>query len=888
LRARHHAILKSAIETNNGYVFQIIGDAFCASFHTAGDAVRAASQAQTDFHNEDWGDTPIKIRMGINTGTAEAGIGIDYSGGYKGYTAMARVQRIMSAGYGGQVLISLATEELIRDDLPENVSLQDMGECRLKDLILPERIHQLVISGLPADYPPLKTLDTHRHNLPIQLTSFVGREKEIQDISQSIRSNRLVTLTGIGGTGKTRLALQVAADMIDEFPDGVWFIELTSITEPDIIPQAILTAMGIPEQTRITNLQLLTEYLQKRKLLLILDNCEHLIDACAKLAQKLVKDAAHIRIIVTGREALGIQGELIWQVLSLSLPDPKQISASEELERYEAVQLFIERAILVQPQFQMTKDNTSDIARICSRLDGIPLAIELAAARVRSMSVDQISKRLEDRFRLLMGSNRSGLERHQTLRATITWSYNLLSSDERLLLCRLSVFSGGWTLEAAEQVCGEESGDFDVLDSLTRLVEKSLVNLDGSHYRMLETTRQFALEKLLESEDGSVMHDRHATFYLEFARQANKHFTGLNQVEWMERLEKEIDNFRSAMEWYIVEQNTEPALNLFNSLSSGWDWRGYHSEDEDWFNKIRSLPNVTSYPMPYAKLLTIMGDRFRESINISQNKAYLEEARGIWSKLGSEGETGLARVLQILGEIALYNEDDKSIAQSLLERSYELYRNHDDKQGIAWSMLQFGNLATLQGRFEEAEKQYIISLSKFQELDNKTGMAFALASLGELMRAMHEYDRAEKYWSHNYEIYKVIRPRSALVWSLSAMGWVSLRKTEPEKAKERFRAALDICVEYGNKPILIYCVSGLAAVLGTIGKAEQAAKLFSAVDLFYEGTSKLEPADQKDYDHYLEIVRKQLDRSAFDMAWAEGRMMSLDQAVEYALEQIEA
>ena len=887
LRTRHHEILKSAIGTNNGYIFQIIGDAVCAAFHTAGDAVRSAVRSQIELHREDWGDTPIKVRMGINTGTAHASPDLDRSGGYKGYTAMARVQRLMSAAHGGQVLISLATEELIRDDLPNNVTLHDMGECRLKDLIHPEHIHQLAIKDLPSDFPPLKTLDIYRHNLPVQLTSFIGRENEITEIAKRIRVTRLVTLTGIGGTGKTRLGLQVAANMIDEFPDGVWFIELASIAEPDLIPQTILTGMGVPEQSRITNINFLTDYLQRKKVLLIFDNCEHLIEACARVAQRLVKDAAIIRILSTSREALGIQGELIWQVQSLSLPDAEQPPAYQEAERYESVQLFIERARLAQPQFLMTKDNASDIVRICLRLDGIPLAIELAAARVRSMSVDEIAKRLEDRFRLLMGGNRSGLERHQTLRATITWSYNLLSSEEKILLCRLSVFSGGWTLEAAEQVCSENSSDFDVLDILTRLVEKSLANLDGSRYRMLETTRQYALEKLLESDDGSDMHTRHAAFFLEFARRGSKHFDGPDHIAWTDRFDKEIDNFRSALDWCIAEQNTESALNLLVSLGSGWNWKGYGNELEDWLNKVRSLPNVTSYPASYAGLLNIMGKQFRASINISKNIAYLEEAKEIWIKLGKEGEIGLARALQILGEIALHNEKEKNIAQSLFERSYELFQIHDDKQGIAWSILHFGSLDHVQGRFKEAEKKHMISLAKFQELGNKGATAFVLSGLGELMRDTGNYDRAENYWGQNLGIFREIHNRSGLVYPLSALGWISLRKGEHDKAKKLFAEALGLSREYGNNNILIYCVSGLAGVLGSTGKPEQAAKLFSAVDVLGESMGKWEPADKNDLDHYLEVVRKQLDQSVFDKAWAGGRTLKLEQAVEFVLEQFD-
>src|SRR5687768_15276905 len=366
---------------------------------------------------------------------------------------MSRVQRLMSAGHGGQVLISAATQELLLEDLPEKVSLRDLGERRLKDLIRPEHIYQLVIPGLPLEFPPLKTLDFYRHNLPVQLTSFIGREKEMEEGRQAILTHRLVTLTGVGGTGKTRLSLQIAADVLDQFQDGVWFVELAPISDPNLVPQAIFSCLGIPEQPGQTILQLLLDYLRAKKLLLVLDNCEHLIAACAELVDTLLGKAPAVKIIATSREALGVSGEMIWHVPSLSLPDARQVPTIAELSQYEAVQLFIERAMLVQSHFQITNANAPAVALICFRLDGIPLAIELAAARVKGLSAEQIASRLDDRFRLLTGGSRTALPRQQTLQATMDWSYELLSEAERALLCRLSVFAGGWTLEAAEGVC---------------------------------------------------------------------------------------------------------------------------------------------------------------------------------------------------------------------------------------------------------------------------------------------------------------------------------------------------------------------------------------------------------------------------------------------------
>lgn len=501
--ARHNAILQNAIETNNGYIFQIIGDAFCAAFHKAGDAVKAALQAQAELTSEAWGEAIIKVRMGIHTGEAE----LKEDGQYNGYMTLSRTQRLMSAGHGGQVLISLASEELIRDDPPANLELRDLGERRLKDLIRPKRIFQLVAPDLPSEFPPLKTLDAFPNNLPLQLTSFIGRETQIAQVKKELDEHRLVTLTGSGGTGKTRLSLQVAADLLDAFPNGVWFVELAPLSDPDLIPQTILSAIGISEQKDRAALEVLQDYLQTRTTLLVLDNCEHLITRAAEVANAILTAAPKVKILASSREALGVQGELSWHVPSLSLPDPKKLPEPEALTQYEAVRLFIDRAMLVNSYFTVTKDNAPAIAQICFRLDGIPLALELAAARVRMLSVDQISSRLDDRFRLLTGGARTALPRQQTLRATIDWSYDLLAENEQLLLRRLAVFAGGWTLELAEQTCSDETIDpYEVMDMLGKLVDKSLVavyeSVTGTRYRILETVRQYAREKLFESGEG--------------------------------------------------------------------------------------------------------------------------------------------------------------------------------------------------------------------------------------------------------------------------------------------------------------------------------------------------------------------------------------------------
>jgi hypothetical protein len=392
LMARHNEILTRSIQAHEGHVYEIAGDSFCGVFSSSIDAVYAALEAQRSLHNEAWSPAPIKMRMGMHTGTVK----LNDENEYTGYATIALTQRIMSAGHGGQVLLSGVTRELVRDSLPSNTELVDLGARRLKDLLRPEHLYQLNTLGLPSNFPPLKTLDVLPNNLPMQLTSFIGREKEIAEVKQELVDHRLVTLTGSGGTGKTRLSLQVAADLFDQFPHGVWFVELAPLTDPELVSRTILSTIGLDEQAGTPPLELLKEYLHEKRALIVLDNCEHLIEASARVTDILLSTAAGLKILASSRESLGVRGELAHPVPSLSLPDIKHLPVMEQLSQYEAVRLFIDRASLVSPHFAVDKQNAPYIAQICYRLDGIPLAIELAAARVKLMSVEQISKRLDE------------------------------------------------------------------------------------------------------------------------------------------------------------------------------------------------------------------------------------------------------------------------------------------------------------------------------------------------------------------------------------------------------------------------------------------------------------------------------------------------------------
>ncbi len=758
LLARHNEILNQSIQTYNGYVFQVVGDSFAAAFHSASDALKAALDAQRRLHNEAWSPAPIKVRMGIHTGAAQL-INDTFQTGYSGYATLALTQRIMSAGHGGQILLSGATRELVQDTLPPDSDLLDVGEKRLKDLLRPEHLYQLNVLGLPTTFPPLKTLDSFPNNLPIQLTTFIGRENEIAEVKQELEDHRLITLTGSGGTGKTRLSLQVAAELLDHFDHGVWFVELAPLADPELIPQTILSAIGISEQPGKMSIEVLKEYLHEKKLLIILDNCEHLIDASAEVANTLLNAAPGLKILASSREALGVKGELSYPVPSLSLPDPKHLPVIEQLSQYEAVRLFIDRALLVAPHFIVDKDNAPFIAQICYRLDGIPLAIELAAARIKMMSIEQISQRLDDRFRLLTGGARTSLPRQQTLRALIDWSYDILTENERLLLRRLSVFAGGWTLEAAEEICaGHGIETYDILDLLTQLVNKSLVVViehsqsEETLYRMLETIRQYAREKLLEARGGEQTRDQHLFFFTALAEKAEAELFTSRSVFWTNRLRREQDNIRAALAWSL-ERNVEVGLRLASAQVRYWVDSGSVQDGSEWLSQLLDQSDAFISMPTRAKALNAhgvlsiyngrniegmrlaeeglslfrqLGDRKGEAFSLyglsvfytftsdlRKGRLFANESLEIYKELGDKA--GIAEILTFMGAVGI-NKDYQQ-ARSSLEEGLALYRELGAQDRIAWSLSLLGRLEMWNGDFILARKTLEEALAIQRQLE---------------------------------------------------------------------------------------------------------------------------------------------------------------------------
>lgn len=580
---RHEKVVRAAISLHDGYIFKTVGDAFCSAFATAPKALAAALDAQRGLNAEDFSAVHgLRVRMGLHTGYAEER-DADYFG-----PAVNRVARLTSIGHGGQVLLSSATHELVQNEASQDTSFTDLGLHRLKDLAQPEHVWQVTVKGLPFDFPPLKSLDTLPNNLPVQVTSFRGREQDLEDLKAHLAEHRLVTLLGAGGVGKTRLATQLGAEVLDRFSDGVWIADLAPITDSDLVPNVVAKALGASQaQGRLADASM-TQSLKGKQLLIILDNCEHVLEAAAALADAIHRTCPNVRILTTSRQTLGVSGEKVLRLASLAVPDKTANLDATATLRFGAVALFADRASLVDQSFRLGDDNAQIVAGICRRLDGIPLAIELAAARAKVLSLSNLARRLDERFKILTGGSRTALPRQKTLTALIDWSYDLLSPDERVLFNRVAVFAGSFTLDAAAFTCGGDGIDeSDVLELICSLADKSLVVVDTSgkqeRYRVLETTRQYALEKLAASGERERVACRHANFFRGVAQMAEKSFGAMPLSGWLAILEPELENFRATLEWTLGKgQLAALGGAVASALEMFWWHGGLEAEGIRW------------------------------------------------------------------------------------------------------------------------------------------------------------------------------------------------------------------------------------------------------------------------------------------------------------------
>jgi len=794
---------------------------------------------------------------------------------------------------------------------------KELGEVPEEETV---KLYEAIKGNRVAVELPSRKSEKARNNLPRQLTSFIGREREIEEVKKLLSNTCLLTLTGSGGCGKTRLALQVASNLVGEYKDGVWLVDLAPLSDPALVPQAVARAIDVSEQPGRFYLDTLLDYLKSRQLLLVLDNCEHLIEACARLSESLLQACPKLRILATSREALSIAGELTYRVPSLSLPDPVGVSLVSALMQYEAVCLFIERALFSQPTFAATDRNAPTVAKICHRLDGIPLSIELAAARAKVLSVEEIASRLDDRFRLLTGGSRTALPRQQTLRATIDWSYNMLSEAERVLFNRLSVFMGGWTLEAAEAICGDTAGadqlplppapvdggspptsggggreragvrvpsvhPDDVLDLLTHLVDKSLVVVEEqggkTRYRFLETVRQYARDKLLESGEGADLRERHLNWFLGLVERAEPEFRGPNQREWLDRLEIEHDNLRAALEWSVGSSEGEEGLRLAGALGGFWFARGYWSEGRRWFEEVLSKSSGAS-PSVRAKALGGAATLTMSQKDVGRGLPLLEESLSLYRETGDKN--GTAWALESLGLTMSFSQGDHERAIALCEESLSLYREVGNKGGIGRALHNLGMVAYLQGDYGRAKTLSEESLSLSREVGDKRHIAFALSDLGVVALRQGDYDQATALYKESLDLFREVGEKFGISSSHYSLGLVALRQGDYERARALYKKSLLLSRELGNRMNVALCLGGLARVVVAQGQPERGARLLGAAEALLEAIGDpLPPSERPDCDRGVAAVRAALGEEAFKAAWEEGRKMTMEEAVEYAL-----
>lgn len=882
--AEHDSVLKAAIGDNLGYIIKNTGDGVHAVFEKAVDAVNAAVKAQkiiqTSANN---GRLPIKIRMGLHTGEAEL-----RDGDYFGQT-LNRGQRIMSVGHGGQILLSDITAQVAREHLPRDVSLVYLGEHNLKGLFEAEKIYQVNAAELLTDFPPLNSIPIVTNNLPAQLTSFIGREREMAEAVKRLEGARLLTLIGPGGTGKTRLSLELGAHLLPQFADGVWLVELAPVIDSGLILQAVASVLNVRAQAGMPLMGFVLDYLRAKNLLLILDNCEHLVEASAALVEEFLHNAPNIKIIASSREALGINGETVYRVPSLSMPNQAHVTREAGLG-FESVRLFADRASAANPKFNLTDENASFVAQICSRLDGIPLAIELAASRVRAFTPEQIAKRLDDRFKLLTGGSRTALPRQQTLRALIDWSYDILSPPECKLLRQLSVFAGGWVFEAAETVCY----DSDVLELLPQLVNKSLVVMDEEgdepRYHLLETIRQYARDKLLEMGEAEEMRDRHLKYHVELSEKAEKELYSSIALSWVNRLEADYDNIRAAFEWGM-QRDVDSVLRMGGALPYFWFRRGYEAEalkllrealkhakdlpeqnDGDGRERKRIIARtwqamsfllfsqgdipaageaaqrcaalarqINDVPL-LAFVLTFEAESKMMSGHFDEVDALMDEVKQLVE--GSNDPFAVGMMYGVVGmRMMILGQDDKK-AREMLAEGLEVLKGDGNIYGH--TMLLFGTAmaARYNGRFTEARAQFTPLLEVFHSMGDYHRANMVNSELAHMDRAEGKHAEAEAMYRETIVEWKRLGHRAAVANQLECFAFIAKAKEQPERA----------------------------AIL--LGAAEA---LREKINI------QMTEMERVEYDREVADLKGNMNGKDFNAAWSRGRAMEMDEAVQLAL-----
>jgi len=874
--AKHDSILREAIEANQGYVIKTTGDGIHAVFETAVEAIHATLAAQRNLQSLfstpplSTSNLEMKVRMGLHTGEAELRDG-DYYG-----PSLNRSARIMSAGHGGQVLLSSITAEVIRDHLPANARLKDLGEHHLKDLIRPEHLYQLMASDLQQDFPAINTFNGFQTNLPIQLTSFIGREKERAEIKALLNSARLVTLTGSGGTGKSRLSVEIGRDELASFANGVWLVELAPLSNSSQIIPSLAQVFGLQEHPFGPLATLLMDYLRDKKLLIILDNCEHLIEACARLADDLLHQCAGLKILASSREALGIAGEVAYHTPSLA--------------DSESTRLFTERALAANPNFHLTESNATSVAQICSRLDGIPLAIELAAARVKLLSPEQIASRLDDRFRLLVGGSRTALPRQQTLRALIDWSYDLLSEEEKRLFRTASVFVGGWVLDALEAV----AEDPNTLEHLEQLVNKSLVitaeRENEMRYFMLETIRQYAREKLFDAKEASAARDRHFMYFDHLVEDIWDVFRTENIFTWRDWADDEIENLRTAIE-LALDNHVEKSTRLAGNFCLVTGWMGNRMDDgltlcKIAIDRVRSLPLVDGAANSerqkfLAKALFAKGMVGMSHGNMPIVIQDLQDAIATARLAGDKRTLGYSLEMYFTATTFI----SAPFAEEAAEEGFRIFTEEvDDNWGLSMAYQNRARIAEGRGNQIEKEKYR----AKYKDLVRKAPLSFQ-AGLFHLSTGMTEniqgnYETAKALFEEGLNVFKHIRNWNFQLIMTSELGHIARHSGKISEAKKIYCETLKGWQNLGNRAALANQLECFAFIAMTEEEPQRAAILFGAAESLREKVqAPMTDYEQIEYDRFIIQLRSMLSEAELNSSWADGRSMTMEQAIQFAL-----
>jgi predicted ATPase/class 3 adenylate cyclase len=874
----HHRLLDAAASGRGGRRVDAAGDGLFYSFESARGAVQASVEAQRAVLAHPWPDgVAVRSRMGLHTGEPIAS-----GAGYVGMD-VHRAARICAAGHGGQILASESVRSLIGGSLPDDVTLRDLGEHRLKDLASPERLHQVLAPGLPADFPAIKSLDTLPNNLPRQLSEFIGREGEVETVVARLGEGSVVTLTGPGGVGKTRLALEVGARMIDAFPDGVWLVELAALVDPALVAEAVVAALRIRQPPGADARDVVTEWLASRRALLVIDNCEHVLDAVVDLADALLHRCSELTVLATSREAMGIAGESIVHVPSMSVPADAGGGrvAIEEVAACDAVRLFVDRARGADPAFAVSETNAAAIAEICRRLDGIPLAVELAAARVRALPPQEIARRLNDRFRLLTGGSRTALPRHRTLRAAMDWSFDLLPAEERILLARLSVFVGSFSIEAAEAVGpGGIVDRNDVLDLLTRLVDRSLLlpadEASEARYRMLETVRDYAQERLAELGDASETFGRHRDWFAALVQEARPAFlAGPEQSAWLDRLSRDHDNVRAALGWTHEDPDgAATELAMGSGLWRFWEIRGHLVEGGAWLERALNRSGGEASAIR-ANALTGAGVLAAHRGDLPAATRFHEAALTLHRQLGEP--RSVAAASSNLANISA-EQGDIERARRLYAEAIEASATAGDRHGEAYSLINLADLAAREGQADEADTLYARSVSLFEELGDRWGVAHATSRIALVARRRGDLAVARERYEDARSAFEAMGDRRGVARTVMSLGDLAALENDLGKARAGYAASLALRHELGDR-------AGVASVLERLagieeGDPERAARLIGmAAGLREVIGATLGPAAAAELERFLAGLRDRIGSEALREALDVGRRTPLGAGV---------